>query len=61
MRRHRRGVDEVLSDVKLKRKVRPSENFMAQLRVWGEVRYDVWTDEGKTDVPKELYAELLRE
>lgn len=33
MRRERRGLDEVLADMKLKWKVRPSENFKEQLRL----------------------------
>ena len=47
MRRNRRSVDEVLADVKLRRKVRPSENFMTQLELWGQMEYEIWEDEEK--------------
>lgn len=60
MRRERRGLDEVLANVKLKRKVRPSENFKEQLRLWGEIEYEVWENE-EIKVPKEPYAKLLKE
>ena len=60
MRRGRRDLDEVLAVVKLKRKVRPNENFMEQLRLWGEMEYEIWHDEEKK-VPKEPYAKLLKE
>ena len=60
MRRDRRGLDEVLADVKLKRKVRPSENFMTQLGLWGQMEYEIWEDEEKK-VPKAPYAKLLKE
>ncbi len=54
MRRGRCSLDEVLADVKLKRKVRPSENFMEQLKLWGEMEHEIWKDEEK-EVPKEPY------
>ena len=60
MRRDRRGLNEVLADVKLKRKVRPSENFKTQLDLWGQMEYEVWEDEEKK-VPKEPYAKLSKE
>ena len=60
MRRGRRGLDEVLADVKLKRKVKPSENFMAQLKLWGEMEYEIWADKEKK-VPQEPYAKILEE
>lgn len=60
MRRDRRGLDEVLADVKLKRKVRPSENFQTQLRLWGEMEYEVWEDE-EEKMPKAPYARLVEE
>ena len=60
MRKDRRSRDEVLADVKSKRKVRPSENFMTQLDLWGRMEHDVWENrEGK--VPKAPYAKLLKE
>ena len=60
MRRDRRSLKEVLADVKLKRKVWPSENFRTQLDLWGQMKYKVWKDEEKK-VPKARYAKLLRE
>lgn len=60
MRRDRRSRDEVLTDVKLKRKVRPSENFMTQLDLWGKMEYNVREDDEKK-IPKALYAELIKE
>lgn len=60
MRRERRGVDQVLAEVKLKRRVRPSENFKEQLRLWGELEYRVWEDE-EMKVAKEPYIKLLKE
>ena len=61
MQKERRGVQEVLAEVKEKRKqVRPSENFLAQLEVWRELDYDVW-ENGDKKVPKAAYAKLLEE
>lgn len=60
MRRDRRSLDEVLADVKLKRKVRPSENFMTQLDLWGQMEYQIWEDEEKK-APKAPYAKLLKD
>ena len=61
MRRERRGVQDVLVEVKEKRKqVRPSKNFLAQLEVWRELNYYIWEDKEKK-VPKAAYAKLLEE
>lgn len=60
MRRNRRGLDEVLAGVKLKRKVRPSPNFLTQLDLWDQLEYEVWEDE-ENKVPKAPYAKLLEE
>ena len=61
MRKERRGVQEVLAEVKEKRKsIRPSKNFFAQLEVWRELDYDVWEDKEKK-VPKTASAKLLGE
>lgn len=60
MRRDRRGLDEVLADVKSRRKVRPSENFMTQLESWDQMEYEIWEDEEKK-FPKAPYAKLLKE
>ena len=47
MRKHRRGRDEVLADVREKRRVKPSANFMGQLEVWEQAEYQIWEDEAK--------------
>ena len=60
MRRDKRGLDEVSADVRIKRRVRPNDIFIAQLRLWGEMRYDVWEEEeGK--VPEAPSAKILEE
>ncbi|OBT65939.1 hypothetical protein VE03_03227 [Pseudogymnoascus sp. 23342-1-I1] len=59
MRRRREGLDMVVQDVRGKRRMKPNDNFMEQLRVWESVEYEIWEDEGKT-VPKEAYAEYLK-
>ncbi|KAK4038224.1 hypothetical protein C8A01DRAFT_37807 [Parachaetomium inaequale] len=58
MRKTGKPPDEVLRHVKEKRKVRPNPNFMEQLRVWGEVGYQIWEDEECT-VPKGPYRLYL--
>ncbi|KAF7552014.1 hypothetical protein G7Z17_g4607 [Cylindrodendrum hubeiense] len=58
MRKRHEGLDSVLSEVKKRRNIRPSENFMNQLRVWEAVEYQVWTATTST-VPKELYQAYL--
>lgn len=59
MRRGLRGVDKVLAEVKLKRSVRPSENFLIQLNLWGQMEYEVWEEEEK--VPNAPYAKVWKE
>ncbi len=61
MRQRRRSLSEILAEVQQKRsRVKPSENFLAQLEVWGQVEYEIWEDENKK-MPKEPYAMLLKE
>ncbi|KAG8427476.1 hypothetical protein J3459_006654 [Metarhizium acridum] len=58
MRKHHLGLDQVLAEVKEKRKVKPNSNFINQLRVWEAVGYQVWQDsDGK--IPKEAYQSFL--
>jgi predicted protein tyrosine phosphatase len=38
--------------------VRPNKGFEEQLRIWGDVGFDLWEDKGKT-VPKGEYAAFL--
>ena len=61
MRRDRRSLEEMLADVKLKRKVRPSENFLTRLHLWSQTEYEVWEDEEGKKVPKAPHAKLLKE
>ncbi|KAK3376525.1 putative dual specificity phosphatase Yvh1 [Lasiosphaeria ovina] len=58
MRKHKRPLDQVLKEVKQKRRVRPNSGFIAQLKVWEETGYQVWEDDEMT-VPKEPYRVLL--
>ncbi|KAL1868855.1 hypothetical protein VTK73DRAFT_3471 [Phialemonium thermophilum] len=58
MRKRRRSVDEVLQFVKEKRKIKPNANFMDQLRVWEQTRYQIWEDDERT-VPKPAYQAYL--
>ena len=59
MRRRRQSLGKVLAYVKSKRRVQPNANFLAQLRSWGEMKYEVWQDK-TTKVPKEAYANMIR-
>lgn len=58
MKKTGRSLEGVLAEVKQKRKIKPNLNFMEQLKVWGEVGYNLWTDEERT-VPKEPYRVYL--
>lgn len=56
MRKQHKTRDEVLAEVRAKRKrTKPSANFMDQLEVWEQVKYQIWEDEAKT-IPKKEYA-----
>jgi dual specificity phosphatase 12 len=57
MRKTGKPLEDVLQDVKGKRKIKPNPNFMEQLRVWDEVGYQVWEDEG--DHPQGGVSSLL--
>lgn len=58
MRKRRQGLKEVLEQVKEKRRIEPSKNFMEQLKIWERVAYQLWEDEeGKQ--PKEPYRKFL--
>ncbi|KAK3291560.1 protein-tyrosine phosphatase-like protein [Chaetomium fimeti] len=64
VRKWRKGLDKTLKYVKGKRKeVRPSPNFMEQLRVWEEVAYEMWEDsDAKTAKdPYQAYLERRKE
>lgn len=58
MRKHRKSLDEVLAEVRAKRQIKPSEAFLAQLKIWEQVRYQVWEDEEGT-IPKPEYKAYL--
>ncbi|KAK0611449.1 protein-tyrosine phosphatase-like protein, partial [Immersiella caudata] len=59
MRKQKRGFRAVLAEVKMKRReVDPSDNFLEQLRIWEEVKYEVWEDKART-LPKKPYRQFL--
>lgn len=58
MRQRQQSLDIVFPDVRARRKVRPRDNFLDQLRVWEAAIYHVWEDQDKL-VPKEQYQEYL--
>ncbi|KAK0649328.1 protein-tyrosine phosphatase-like protein, partial [Cercophora newfieldiana] len=59
MRKQKKGLRTVLADVKMKRReVDPCENFLEQLKIWEEVKYDIWEDKARK-VPKKRYRQFL--
>lgn len=66
MRKRQQGVDPIMAEVKNKRDIRPRENFLHQLRIWEDVRFDLWEDsEGRLPKPEyqlflDRHAEKLR-
>jgi hypothetical protein len=58
MRKHSAKLDDVLATVRAKRKVKPNLNFMAQLKVWEEIGYEIWED-GEKKIPKVQYQAYL--
>lgn len=58
MRKRHEGLDSVYPEVRQRRKVKPRDNFIDQLRVWEAVHYKVWEDAAKT-TPKEQYRGYL--
>ena len=48
----------MLAQLKEKRRVGPSANFMKQLKVWGEVGCEIWEDVER-NIPKETYGRYL--
>jgi len=59
MRKQHKDYESVLAEVRIKRKrVKPNDNFMRQLKVWGEVEYQIWEDEAK-EIPKTVYKVFL--
>jgi hypothetical protein len=58
MRKRGETLDVVLADVKSKRKVKPNDNFLEQLKVWEEVEYEAWLDKERS-IPKESYRAYL--
>lgn len=58
MRKHRKSRDTVLAEVRAKRRIKPSRNFMNQLEVWEQVEYEPWEDEDKM-IPKAPYKAFL--
>lgn len=58
MRKNRQSLDTVLKNVKDKRRIEPSANFIEQLKIWEEVGYSVWEDDQRTK-PKEPYRRFI--
>lgn len=58
MRKRRQGLKDVLEQVKEKRRIEPSGNFLEQLKIWERVGYELWEDEDRKQ-PKEPYREFL--
>jgi protein-tyrosine phosphatase len=58
MRTRHESLDVILEFVRTKRKVKPSETFLDQLRVWQEVEYEIWQDPTKW-IPKPAYEAFL--
>lgn len=58
MRKNGQSLDTVLKNVKDKRRIDPSANFIGQLEIWEEVGYSVWEDERRTR-PKEPYQDFI--
>lgn len=59
MRRDHKDLQDALAEVRSRRRwVKPSDNFMNQLRIWQEVRYEIWEDHAHT-IPKKPYADYL--
>ena len=58
MRKYGATFDDALAAVRDKRRIRPNDNFMEQLRVWEAVRYEIWVDEVRK-IPKPAYAAYL--
>ncbi len=59
MRKDQKTRDNVLEEVKKKRpQANPNSNFMEQLLIWEQVKYQIWEDERKK-VPKPEYATFL--
>jgi len=57
MRAHRWSLSKALEHVSGKRRIKPYDNFMEQLRVWEAVGYDIWQADR---TPKPEYAAYLR-
>ena len=59
MRKQHKDCESALAEVRAKRKrAKPNENFMRQLKVWEEVEYQIWEDEAK-EIPKTAYKVFL--
>ncbi|KAL4924619.1 dual specificity protein phosphatase family protein [Aspergillus undulatus] len=60
MRKYRMNFEEISEYVRTRARVRPSDTFTRQLRIWHEVGYQIWEDEAKT-IPKPQYQEYLND
>lgn len=61
MRAHEWDLDTALVHIQEKRKVKPNSNFVEQLTVWAETKYEIWerSNEDGNVVPKPAYAAYL--
>ncbi|KUJ06434.1 phosphatases II, partial [Mollisia scopiformis] len=59
MRKYGQTVEEAIRVVRSKRpQIEPNQYFECQLRVWGELKYEIWQDREKTK-PKAAYQQVL--
>lgn len=59
MRKHRKSLESIMAVVNPQRKVKPSDNFMDQLKIWKAVGYEPWEDGGERQTPKAEYQAFL--
>ncbi|RKU41481.1 hypothetical protein DL546_004662 [Coniochaeta pulveracea] len=60
MRKRKQGRDQVLREMKMKRRVEPNQAFLGQLKVWEDVEYYPWEDEARK-IPKGVYKFYLQQ
>ncbi|EAW14957.1 dual specificity protein phosphatase family protein [Aspergillus clavatus NRRL 1] len=60
MRKYDMKREEITAFVRSKQTVKPSANFIRQLQIWEELKYQVWEDEKRT-VPKAPHQAFLND
>ncbi|KAF8848241.1 phosphatases II, partial [Acephala macrosclerotiorum] len=61
MRKKRLSAEDALAYVRVNRWIaNPNANFMAQLKIWEDVQYEIWEDKDKK-IPKPAYQKYLEE